>query len=203
MDKAKLNPKKENRERRQRILQAARDIFAEQGFRDAEVKSIANAAGVGKATIYKHFDSKDEILLTIVDENFHALRDIALQHLIGAGHPLERLESTCIAMANFLSKNKAFSTVLIKEAGEFMPQIQQLHKAVVDENTRFANAFFEVLKQEKLLPDLPNQTMLELLMNLSIGTVYAWTLSEDRDLVADVRYLFKLWRERVSVKPSN
>lgn len=191
-------PKKENMERRQRILQAARDIFAAEGFRDAEVKSIAQAAGVGKATIYKHFDSKDDILLTIVNENFHALRDIALQHLIGAGHPLERLEATCIAMAVFLSKNKAFSTVLIKEAGEFMPQIQRLHKAVVDENARFANVLFDVLKQEKLIPDLPNQTLLELLMNLTIGTVYAWTLSEDRDLVDDVRYLFKLWRDRIS-----
>lgn len=190
----------ENLERRNRILQAARDIFAREGFRDAEVKTIAKQAGVGKATIYKHFESKDDILLKIVEENFHALRNIALQHLVGGGHPFDRLEKTCLAMARFLSSNKAFSTVLIKEAGEFMPQIQKLHRTVVEENARFADAFFDALKEQQLIPDIPNQTVLELLMNLTIGTIYAWTLSEDRDLVADVQNLFDLWRQQLDKK---
>jgi AcrR family transcriptional regulator len=190
----------ENLERRNRILQAARDIFAREGFRDAEVKTIAKQAGVGKATIYKHFESKDDILLTIVEENFHALRNIALQNLVGGGHPFDRLEKTCLAMARFLSSNKAFSTVLIKEAGEFMPEIQKLHKTVVEENARFADAFFDALKDQQLIPDIPNQTVLELLMNLTIGTIYSWTLSEDRDLVADVQQLFDLWRSQLDKK---
>lgn len=187
----------ENLERRNRILKAARDIFAREGFRDAEVKTIAKQAGVGKATIYKHFESKDDILLTIVAENFHALRNIALQNLVGGGHPFDRLEKTCLAMAGFLSANKAFSTVLIKEAGEFMPEIQKLHKAVVEENAQFADAFFDGLKDLNLIPHIPNQTLLELLMNLSIGTIYAWTLSDDKDLVKEVQFLFDLWRSHL------
>ncbi len=192
----------ENLERRNRILQAARDIFAKEGFRDAEVKTIARQAGVGKATIYKHFESKDDILLKIVEENFHALRNIALQNLVGGGHPFDRLEKTCLAMARFLSSNKAFSTVLIKEAGEFMPEIQKLHKTVVEENAPFADAFFDALKDQQLIPDIPNQTLLELLMNLAIGTIYAWTLADDRDLVADVQHLFDLWRTQLDNKAS-
>lgn len=187
----------ENLERRNRILNAARDIFAKEGFRDAEVKTIAKQAGVGKATIYKHFDSKDDILLTIVEENFRALRNIALQNLVGGGHPFDRLEKTCLSMARFLSSNKAFSTVLIKEAGEFMPEIQKLHKTVVEENAQFADAFFDALKEQKLIPNIPNQTLLELLMNLAIGTIYAWTLSDNRDLEEDVQHLFDLWRENL------
>ncbi len=193
----------ENLERRQRILNAARDTFAKEGFRDAEVKTIAKKAGVGKATIYKHFDSKDDLLLTIVSDNFKAMRDLALENLIGPGHPLDRFERTCLAMATFLSKNKDFSIVLIKEAGEFMPEIQRIHKSIVEENAKFANAFFETLKSERLIPDIPNQTLLELVMNLAIGTVYAWTLNEQRDLVRDVEYLFKLWRERLPIKTDN
>ena len=187
----------ENLERRNRILEAARDIFAREGFRDAEVKTIAKQAGVGKATIYKHFESKDDILLKIVEENFHALRNIALQHLVGGGHPFDRLEKTCTAMAKFLNSNKDFSKVLIKEAGEFMPEIQKLHATVVEANAQFADAFFDVLKEQKIIPDIPNQTLLELLMNLTIGTVYAWTLNDDRDLVEDVKHLFDLWRNRL------
>ena len=187
---------KDNPERRQRILDAARDVFAKEGFRNAEVKTIAVRAGVGKATIYKHFESKEDLLLSLVQENFRCIRDIALRHLVGAGHPLQRFEKTCLAIADYLNQNRNFSKVLIREAGEFMPEIQHIHKTVVEENQPFADAFFDAMKSEGMIPDIPNVTLLELLMNLTIGTVYSWTLSEERDLRHEVEYLFGLWHER-------
>lgn len=187
---------KENPERRQRILNAARDVFAREGFRNAEVKTIATQAGVGKATIYKHFESKEDLLLNLVQENFRCIRDIALKHLVGAGHPLQRFEKTCLAIADYLNQNRNFSTVVVREAGEFMPEIQRIHKTVVDENQPFADAFFDAMKSEDMIPDIPNNTLLELLMNLTIGTVYAWTLNEEKDLRREVEFLFSLWHER-------
>lgn len=186
---------KENLERRQRILNAARDVFAREGFRNAEVKTIATQAGVGKATIYKHFESKEDLLLNLVQENFRCIRDIALRNLVGAGHPLQRFEKTCMAIAEYLNQNRNFSTVVIREAGEFLPEIQNIHNAVVSENQPFADAFFDAMKSEGMIPNIPNNTLLELLMNLTIGTVYSWTLTADRDLRKDVEYLFNLWRE--------
>lgn len=190
--------KEENQERRQRILRAARDVFASEGFRNAEVKTIAVRAGVGKATIYKHFESKEDLLLSLVQENFQCIRDIALTHLIGAGHPLQRFEKTCLGIADYLNANRNFSRVLIREAGEFMPEIQRIHEAVVEENQPFADAFFDAMKSEGMIPDIPNRTLLELLMNLTIGTVYSWTLREDRDLRGDVEFLFGLWQKSLS-----
>ena len=64
--------------RRARILACAQEVFANEGFRSAEVKTIAVQAGVGKATIYKFFPSKDALLLTIVEENLNTIRDIVL-----------------------------------------------------------------------------------------------------------------------------
>lgn len=190
---------KENLERRQRILNAARDVFAREGFRNAEVKTIATRAGVGKATIYKHFESKEDLLLNLVQENFRCIRDIALRHLVGAGHPLQRFERTCMAIAEYLNQNRNFSTVVIREAGEFLPEIQNIHNTVVSENQPFADAFFDAMKSEGMLPDIPNTTLLELLMNLTIGTIYSWTLSKDRDLRRDVEFLFKLWHKHSAI----
>ena len=187
---------KENLERRQRILNAARDVFAREGFRNAEVKTIATQAGVGKATIYKHFESKEDLLLNLVQENFRCIRDIALKNLVGAGHPLQRFENTCLAIADYLNQNRNFSTVVVREAGEFLPEIQHIHNTVVGENQAFADAFFDAMKSEGMIPDIPNNTLLELLMNLTIGTVYSWTLSEDRDLRKEVSALFALWHQR-------
>ncbi len=187
---------KENKERRQRILQAARDVFASEGFRNAEVKTIAVRAGVGKATIYKHFESKEDLLLNLVQENFRCIRDIALKNLVGAGHPLQRFEITCLAIADYLNQNRNFSTVVVREAGEFLPEIQRIHNTVVSENQPFADAFFDAMKSEGMIPDIPNSTLLELLMNLTIGTIYSWTLSDERDLRKDVSLLFSLWHDR-------
>ncbi|MGB3622733.1 TetR/AcrR family transcriptional regulator [Ketobacter sp. MCCC 1A13808] len=185
----------ENPERRARILNAARDVFARQGFRNSEVKSIATLAGVGKATIYKHFDSKEALLLSVVRSDLQAIRDIALTHLVGPGHPLKRFETTCFAIADYLDQNRNFSLVLIREAGEFMEDIQRLRQQVVGENQAFADAFFNAMKSEGFLPDIPNHIVLNLLMNLTLGTVYSWTLDKDQDMRSEVETLFQLWRE--------
>lgn len=190
----------ENLERRSRILVAAKDTFAKEGFRNSEVKTIAKLAGVGKATIYKHFESKDQLLLTIVDENFKAMRDIGIATVIGNGAPLERFEKTCLAFAKFLDKDKDFSLVVVKEAGEFMPEIEGLYTTVMEENRTFTDAFINALKDEKLIPDLPNEILLELIMNLVIGTVYSWTLSGKESLTSKVTTLFTLWKEQISKK---
>jgi len=187
-------------ERRQRILLAAREVFAKEGFRNAEVKTIATTAGVGKATIYKHFDSKEDLLLSVVQADLQAIRDIALTHLVGAGHPLQRFENTCLAIANYLDHNRNFSKVLISEAGEFMPEIQRLHQEVVFANQAFADAFFDAMKSEGALPNIPNQILLSLLMNLTIGTVYSWTLNKEQDLRSEVEQLFDLWKKGTESK---
>ncbi len=180
-------------ERHQRILTAAQEVFAKEGFRNAEVKTIATRAGVGKATIYKHFESKEDLLLSIVKSQFEAIRDIALTHLVGAGLPLQRFEKTCYAIADFLVQNRDFSKVLISEAGEFMHEIQKLHQTVVIENRAFAGAFFDAMKSEGHLPDIANETLLNLLMNLTIGTIYSWTLNPEQDLKKEVEQLLGLW----------
>jgi AcrR family transcriptional regulator len=186
----------ENLERRTRILIAAKDTFAKEGFRNAEVKTIAQVAGVGKATIYKHFDSKDHLLLTIVEENFKAMRDIGIATLIGNGRPLERFEKTCLAIARFLDTDKEFSLVVVKEAGEIMTEIESLYTLVMEENKPFSDAFINALKDESLIPNIPNNIVLEIMMNLAIGIVYSWTLSGTEPLSNKVTELFGLWKEQ-------
>jgi len=57
-----------HKDKRARILNSAKSIFAQIGFKKARVQDIAKNAGVGDGTIYKYFASKDEILFTLADE---------------------------------------------------------------------------------------------------------------------------------------
>jgi AcrR family transcriptional regulator len=65
--------KNENRmklmdETRQHLIKAAIDEFANEGFDGASISRITRAAGVATGTIYNYFPSKNELMLTLLDE---------------------------------------------------------------------------------------------------------------------------------------
>ena len=53
---------------RTRILQAARIVFGKHGFSGSTIEQIAAEAGVGVATVYRHFGDKDSLVWTFIDE---------------------------------------------------------------------------------------------------------------------------------------
>ena len=53
---------------KQDILEAALELFSVQGFEATSISQIADAVGIRKASLYSHFDSKQEILDTLVKE---------------------------------------------------------------------------------------------------------------------------------------
>ncbi|MCB9777787.1 MAG: TetR/AcrR family transcriptional regulator [Alphaproteobacteria bacterium] len=78
-------------EKRSRIVEAAVQIFAEKGFRQARVSDIARRAGVADGTIYLYFKNKEDLLLVIFEEKMEVLVDELRQALQGISDPLQRL----------------------------------------------------------------------------------------------------------------
>lgn len=54
-------------ERRQELLRAARDVFAEKGYHDAKIDDIVSAAKVAKGTFYLYFRDKRSVFSELVD----------------------------------------------------------------------------------------------------------------------------------------
>lgn len=52
---------------RERILDTAYELFARRGIRDVGIDEIIDAAGVAKATLYRHFPSKDALVLAFLE----------------------------------------------------------------------------------------------------------------------------------------
>jgi TetR/AcrR family transcriptional regulator len=65
--------KREKEERRQSILQAAREVFFENGFHQATVEAVAERAEVSKGTVYLYFESKETILALLLLEGLQEL----------------------------------------------------------------------------------------------------------------------------------
>ena len=64
------------RRNRERILKAARAVFADQGI-DAQIDDVAKRAKVGVGTVYRHFPTKEQLLDAIVREHFEAIAGMA------------------------------------------------------------------------------------------------------------------------------
>lgn len=79
--------------KRQVIFEAARQVISERGFDGAKMEEIAARAGVGKGTLYNFFPSKEELLLSLVTENFERIRDLVNAETEAAGDPWATLEA--------------------------------------------------------------------------------------------------------------
>src|SRR5436190_5923397 len=77
--------------KRDAILRAAIDVFAERGYFNAQVADVARAAGVAAGTVYLYFKSKDDLLVSIFERSVR--EDLALGRAAVAGldDPAERL----------------------------------------------------------------------------------------------------------------
>lgn len=68
----KANPAIHPPKTRERILSAAARLFAELGFASASMPAIAEQSGITAGAIYRHFDSKAELLLEVVRQSLRS-----------------------------------------------------------------------------------------------------------------------------------
>lgn len=59
--------------REHQILQAAREVFAKNGFDSARMDDIANASGLSKGTLYLYYKSKDDLIVGLLKTTFNDL----------------------------------------------------------------------------------------------------------------------------------
>ena len=85
-------PSSAARERERELVRVTRALFDERGMQDAPIEEIAQAAGIARGLIYRHFSSKEELfVLTVTD--YLAELGAALEAATADGRdPVLRLE---------------------------------------------------------------------------------------------------------------
>jgi len=111
--------------RRHEVFDAAVHLFLEKGFNETSMREIADAAGMGKSTLYDYFESKDEVLLSVFEGTIIDL--IAEANAIVA-QPLpaiERLRQVLKKNLEYLLSRKEFYLKLSFEAQRLSLESQQ------------------------------------------------------------------------------
>jgi AcrR family transcriptional regulator len=107
------------RDRKEQILAAAAARFGAAGFRATAVEDIAADVGVTAAAIYRHFDSKDMILATVLDKAVQELLDASggsvATDAADRGHPEDRLRALTQSMLAFASEQTPLYATYVRE----------------------------------------------------------------------------------------
>jgi AcrR family transcriptional regulator len=121
----------------QRILDAAMNVFFEKGYDGATTRKIAEKAGVNEVTLFRRFQSKENILLAVIAERHEAvLRALDSILLIENGTRLaDCLRSLGHELTQFINERVGWIVLLIRE-GRRWPELQEalssIPKAIVE-----------------------------------------------------------------------
>ena len=126
---------------RQRILDAADDLFRRVGIRGVGVEAIAEAAGTNKMTLYRHFESKDELIAEwvrgIVEKKELELGEIVAAH---PGDPEAQLVDWSRRVARKFAEAEERGSALGNALAE-LPERDHPARRVIDEHRRREHAW--------------------------------------------------------------
>jgi TetR/AcrR family fatty acid metabolism transcriptional regulator len=116
---------------RRKILKAAEKLFAKGGFHGTEVSEIARLAGVAKGTVYNHFDTKEEILVSVIEEGLDELDEMMKSGIVQSENPLEQIKSGLEIYCKFLENHKPIFKIVSSNQVEIRLEFKdRIHKKI-------------------------------------------------------------------------
>lgn len=104
-------------ERREQLLDAAARVFAQRGFRDAQMDEIAAAADTSKGGLYFHFPTKAALVTAVIGRAGDMLRSRVSRAMAAAGSdPVARADAALATLVETLSAHRSLARVLATES---------------------------------------------------------------------------------------
>lgn len=130
--------------RRHQIVHSARKIVATVGMHSLTMQELAKEVGVSEGAIYRHFKSKDEILLILVQDCERSLLEAILDSTRPNEGTLDHLKHLLHRHFSTLERRKGVSFVVIAEALRFGDaQVKHATKQMVE---RYVDTVASILK---------------------------------------------------------
>ncbi len=136
--------RKDPQERREEILQTAKNLFDMFGYQQVSMAEIGEASSLARSSLYEYFASKEEIALSLLSNLAKPFEAISLH-----GKKLEKRVTNLLEDTIRVATTNA--NLLTLYYGAFSSLDQTSRNQVADWQRVILNAFFEIYKDEKKL----------------------------------------------------
>jgi AcrR family transcriptional regulator len=170
---------------RQRLIQAALDLFIAQGVSNTTTRQIAAEAEVNEVTLFRHFGNKYGLLLAVIEESppFTHLGAALAQRLSSARHFDQALKAYATLYIRSLEQAPELIRSLIGEANQFPAENRQALGQRLTEATQALTQYLTtVIQRDALNPELPPDQLASLLNGLLLGYAAVEFTSEFHEL---------------------
>ncbi|HEX4886945.1 MAG TPA: TetR/AcrR family transcriptional regulator [Luteibaculaceae bacterium] len=112
-----------NEVKREKWIHLCMDYFSEKGISDITMEDVAQVLNISKATIYNHFKSKDEMVMTAIGIK---LREIGAYEDYFSNRDLGFFDRYYLGMRFYATKMGAVSTVLVRDVKNQFPDLWRI-----------------------------------------------------------------------------
>jgi AcrR family transcriptional regulator len=132
---------------KEKLFQTAARLFYQHGYRAIGVDTIAAEAGIGKMTLYRHYPSKDDLIVAFLRETNQEFWEYFEQSTKDAPTAREKLLAFFQALQNYVVSPACYGCPFINVASEY-PEVNYMGHQVALEHKQSVRARFNQLTKE-------------------------------------------------------
>jgi AcrR family transcriptional regulator len=158
--------------RRDEILDAATDLFAEHGYAECLTQLLAERVGVGKGTIYRHFPSKRDLFLAAADRVMVRLRERIEGEIAEIRDPIDRWCRAVRSFLEFFADHPDYVELLIQERAQFKDRTRPSYFEHRERNVERWRDVFRALIAAGRIRGIPAERITDVVGDLLYGTIF-------------------------------
>jgi AcrR family transcriptional regulator len=159
---------------KERILEAALEVFSDKGFFVATVDEIAEQAGVGKGTLYRYFANKEALFNELVRIRLEELEQRTIIVLNTEDDVISMITKYLRVYFEFFDHNQRLYRVIVQEHLDFGDQMQDLYIKKVMRRVPILKRKIYEATQLGVFKDVDFQTVFYGVMGFIHGVIQKW-----------------------------
>jgi AcrR family transcriptional regulator len=157
--------------RREELIAAAAKIFSAKGYEGSSLREICDAAGILAPSMYHHFNSKEDLFVSVLAEGFRHLNQVVDRALEGVTEPWARFEAAIGAHLTELVART--DLVAVTSASLFHMESQRLQRRLNRQRKAYEERFRKLIQALPLPADV-DRSLLRLTLLGAINWTRIW-----------------------------
>ncbi|SDC01547.1 MULTISPECIES: TetR/AcrR family transcriptional regulator [unclassified Candidatus Frackibacter] len=176
-----MNSKKE------RIFTAAIDKFSQKGSTNTTMQEIAETAGVGKGTLYRYFENKEDLIYSLIQYGINKMTNQVKEKISQVELPLEKLKIIVGAQLEFYDQHQNFCKFLTREIWGYQSKFEDYIKEIRSNNTVIIENIIKDGIERGVFKELNAETAAVSLSGMINITALHWFMFQDKFPIEKIR----------------